>query len=161
MPVSLGPDDYQGYFNLRDCLVTLCLSCWPWAPADKPPGGEMLPGSLHWGGIWKAKAHLEIWCWTWLWKATGRMPTGISSIMLKNMSYSARDCYFCICLIEGNGHMNKKKEKKKQFLALPVLSPYSFSLASSLFMLISQGTHLLWGNLHSYPLSPVKEDSRV
>lgn len=49
-----------------------------------------------------------------------------------------------------------EKGKKKHFLVLPVLSPYSLSLASSLFVLNSQGTHLIWGNLHLYLLSPVQ-----
>ena len=40
--------------------------------------------------------------------------------------------------------------KKKQFLVLPVFTPYSLSLASSLFMLNSQCTPLIWRNLHSY-----------
>lgn len=27
MSVSLGPDDYQGYIKLHECLVTSCLLC--------------------------------------------------------------------------------------------------------------------------------------
>lgn len=48
-----------------------------------------------------------------------------------------------------------EKRKEKHFLAIPVLSPYSLSLASSLFMVKSQATHFIGGKLHSYLLSPV------
>lgn len=49
-----------------------------------------------------------------------------------------------------------EKGKKKHFLVLPVFSPYSLSLASSLFVLNSQGTHLILGKPTFIPASPVQ-----